>query len=49
MTKMTKEKEKVEIIQEVVNRNKLKNEREDIDEIVSFLLSVGIEVEYNYR
>lgn len=49
MTKRAKEKEKVEIIQEVVNRNKLKNDVEDIDEIVSFLLSAGIEVEYNYR
>ena len=39
-------KEKVEVLKEVVNRNKLLNNGTSIDKMVSFLKAEGIEARY---
>lgn len=43
------QKEKIEILKEVVNRNKLKNTGDSMDKIVDFLNSVDIKAGYKYK
>lgn len=39
-------KEKIEVLKEVVNRNKLRNSGTSIDKMVAFLRAEGIEARY---